>query len=57
MDFLDRYRLDQMISAKTNEVREKMYLYQHISNPLQFSVSTPCFCTKHSPAATATIRT
>ena len=28
-DFLDR--LGQMISAKTNEVRERMYLYQRIS--------------------------
>jgi len=27
-DFLDR--LGQMISAKTNEVRERMYLYQRI---------------------------
>jgi len=41
-DFLDK--LGQMISAKTNEVRERMYLYQRIS--------TPCFCTIHFPAAT-----
>jgi len=34
-DFLDR--LGQMISAKTNEVRERMYLYQRISitRPIQ----------------------
>ena len=32
-DFLDR--LGQMISAKTNEVRERMYLYQRISITIQ----------------------
>ena len=32
-DFLDR--LGQMISAKTNEVRERMYLYQRISVTIQ----------------------
>ena len=32
-DFLDR--LGQMISAKTNEVRERKYLYQRISITIQ----------------------
>jgi len=32
-DFLDR--LGQMISARTNEVGERMYLYQRISITIQ----------------------
>ena len=32
-DFLDRF--GQMISARTNEVRERMYLYQRISITIQ----------------------
>ena len=35
MDFLDR--LGQMISARTNEVQERMYLYQRISTIQRFN--------------------